>query len=68
MFQVNSGEVVAQHMTGLVIGSASIYLEASSLVGGKNNLERSDSWGKDDSTCADGNLAGEVQAIRGLAE
>ena len=55
-------------MIGPVTGSASTYLEASSLVGGKSNLEKSDTWGKDDSTCADGHLAGDVQAISGPTE
>ena len=68
MVRVISGEADAQHLTGQGTGSASTFLQASSLVGGKSNLEKCDSWGKDNSTCADGNLAGEVQAIMGPTE
>ena len=68
MVRVISGEADAQHLTGQGTGSASTFLQASGLMGEKSNLERCDSWGKDNSTCADGNLAGEVQAIRGPTE
>ena len=65
---MNSGELVVQQTTGSAIGSASTGLEASSPVGGKRSLEKSDTWGNDDSTCADGQLAGDVQAFRGPTE
>ena len=68
MVRVISGEADAQHLTGQGTGSASTFLQASGLMGEKSNLERCDSWGKDNSTCADGNLAGEVQAIMGPTE
>ena len=68
MSRMNSGELVAQQMTEPATGSASACLEASSPVGGKRSMEKSDTWGIDDSTCADGQLAGDVQAFRGPTE
>ena len=68
MVRVISGEADAQILAGQGTGSASTFLQASGLVGGKSNMEKCDSWGKDNSTCAYGNLAGEVQAIRGPTE
>ena len=65
MVRMISGETDAQLLTGQGTVSASAFLQASSLVGGKSNLEKCDSWGKENSTCADGNLAGEVQATGG---
>ena len=35
---------------------------------GKRSLEKSDTWGSDDSTYADGQLAGDIQAFRGPTE
>ena len=68
MVRVISGKADAQLLAGQGTSSASTFLQASSLVGGKSNLEKCDSWGKDNSTCADGNLAGEVQALMGPTE
>ena len=63
-----SGEADAQLLAGQGTGSASTSLQASGLVGGMSNLEKCDSWGRVNSTCADGNLAGVVQATRGPTE
>ena len=68
MVRMISGENDAQLLTGQGSVSASASLQPSGLVGGKSTLEKCDSWGKGNSTCADGNLAGEVQAIRGPTE
>ena len=65
---MNSGELVGQQTTGPATGFASTCLEASGPVGGKRSMEKSDTWGIDDSTCADGQLAGDVQAFRGPTE
>ena len=66
--RVFSGEANAQLLAEQGTGSASTSLQASGLVGGMSNLEKCDSWGRVNSTCADGNLAGEVQATRGPTE
>nr|POF24991.1 hypothetical protein CFP56_45633 [Quercus suber] len=50
-------------MTRPVTGYASTWLEASGLVGRKQSLEKGDAWGSDNTTCADGQLAGDVQAF-----
>ena len=42
-------------------GFASTWLEASGLAGEKRNLEKGDAWGSDNTTCADGQLAGDIQ-------
>ena len=66
--RVFSGEADAQLLAEQGTGSASTSLQASGLVGGMSNLEKCDSWGRVNSTCADGNLAGEVQATKGPTE
>uniref|UniRef100_A0A7N2R9S6 Uncharacterized protein n=1 Tax=Quercus lobata TaxID=97700 RepID=A0A7N2R9S6_QUELO len=38
------------------------------LVGGKRSLEKGETWGSEDSTCADGQLVGDVQACIGPTE
>nr|POE62311.1 hypothetical protein CFP56_72887 [Quercus suber] len=48
-----------QQMTRPATVYASTWLEASSLVGGKKSLEKGDAWGSDNTTCADGQLAGD---------
>uniref|UniRef100_A0A7N2MQT9 CCHC-type domain-containing protein n=1 Tax=Quercus lobata TaxID=97700 RepID=A0A7N2MQT9_QUELO len=58
----------AQLLTGQGSVSASASLQPSGIVGGKSTLEKCESWGKGNSTCADGNLAGDVQATRGPTE
>nr|POF22735.1 hypothetical protein CFP56_08416 [Quercus suber] len=50
-------------MTRPAIGYASTWLEALGLVGGKQSLEKVDAWGSDNTTCADGQLTGDVQAF-----
>ena len=66
--RVISGEADAQLLAGQGTGSASTSLQASSFVGGMSILEKCDSWGRVNPTCADGNLAGVVQATRGPTE
>ena len=37
-------------------------------MGGKRSLEKGDAWGSDNTTCADGQLAGDIQAFNGPTE
>ena len=66
--RVISGEADAQLLAGQGTSSASTSLQASSFVGGMSILEKCDSWGRVNPTCADGNLAGVVQPTRGPTE
>ena len=43
-------------------------MEALGPVGGKRSLEKGDAWGSDNTTCADGQLAGDIQAFSGPTE
>ena len=63
-----SGEADAQPLAGQGTGSASTSLQASGFVGEMSIMKKCDSWGRVNSTCADGNLAGVVQATRGPTE
>nr|POE70260.1 hypothetical protein CFP56_36524 [Quercus suber] len=61
--RVSSDEIEVQQMTRPVNGYALTWLEASGLVGRKKSLEKGDAWGSNNTTCADGQLAGDVQAF-----
>ena len=63
-----SDELEVQQKTRPVTGSASACLEASGLEGGKRSLEKGDTWGSDNTTCADGQLVGDVQVFSGSIE
>ena len=58
--RVFSGEADAQPLVGQGTGSALTSLQAPGFVGGMSIMEKCDSWGRVNSTCADGNLAGVV--------
>ena len=62
---MSSDEFEVQQMTRPATGSTSTWLEASGLMGGKRSLEKGDAWGSDNTTCADGQLVGDVQAFSG---
>nr|POF00466.1 hypothetical protein CFP56_43322 [Quercus suber] len=49
--RVVSDELEVQRKTGPVIGSASVCFEVSSLKGGKESLEKGDTWGSNNTTC-----------------
>ena len=48
--------------------STSACFEVSGLKGWKQSLEKGDTWGSDNTTCADGQLAGDVQVFNGSTE
>ena len=58
-------ELEVQQNTWPTTGFASACLEASGLKGGKWSLEKGDTWGSDNTTCADGQLVGKVQVFNG---
>ena len=66
--RVSSDELEVQQMSRPTTSSALTWLEASGLVGGKRSLEKGDAWGSDNTTCADGQLVGDVQAFSGPTE
>ena len=57
--QVVSDELEVQRKTWLATGSALACFEVSGLEGEKQSLEKGDTWGSD-TTCVDGQLAGDV--------
>ena len=58
-------ELEVQQKTWPTTGFASACLEALGLKGGKRSLEKGDTWGSDNTTCADGQLVGKVQVFSG---
>ena len=58
--QVVSDELEVQRKTWLATGSALACFEVSGLEGEKQSLEKGDTWGSDNTTCVDGQLAGDV--------
>ena len=57
-----------QRKTWLATSSASTCFEVLSLEGRKQSLEKGDTWESDNTTCMDGQLAGDVRVFSGSLE
>ena len=62
-----SDEQGMQRKARPAIGSSSECFKVSGLEVGKQNSERGDTWGRDNTTCVDGQLAGDVRVFSGTS-
>ena len=66
--RVVSDELEVQRKIWLATGSTSTCFEVLSLEGRKQSLEKGDTWENDNTTCVDGQLAGDVRVFSGSLE